>query len=149
MNEHIIKEMARPKPTIVVSALVEQDSKYLLVRDDKFDFWRPPGGRMNIDEEAEDTLKREMKEELGVDIKIDKTLGFGEDHAYHEKHDYETHRLILYFLCSSEEKITSYDDDERGAEMKWVTKEELLGEKEIEPAFSNMINMFGKNITKR
>lgn len=44
-NERIERKME--KPTLVVSTVILQDGKYLLVRDNKFNFWRPPGGRVN------------------------------------------------------------------------------------------------------
>lgn len=147
MNEHEERERKREKPTLIVSALVMDGDKYLITRTDKFDFWRPPGGRVDWGESLEDALKREMKEELGTEIEIIKTLGFGEDSPLHKMHDYKTHRVIVYFLCEAKEKITSFSDEEEpGAKMKWVTFEELMKIEDIEPAFKDMINRFKPNI---
>ncbi len=142
MNEQEQKERVREKPTIVVSALFRKDGKFLLVRDKKFDFWRPPGGRVERGERIEDNLIREMKEEINSGIEIIKTLGFGEDFAHIETHDYKTHRLIIYFLCNAYQEIKSYDDDEEDSAMKWVSFDELVTMKEIEPAFSDMMQRF-------
>ena len=60
----------REKPTVIVSAFIEKDGKYLLTLDPKFGFWRVPGGRVEPNEKVEDTLVREMKEELNIEIKI-------------------------------------------------------------------------------
>ncbi len=59
----------RDKPTLVTSAFVEKDGKFLLVYDPKFKFWRVPGGRVEFEEKVEDCLVREMEEELGIKTK--------------------------------------------------------------------------------
>ncbi len=38
------------------------------------DFWSPPGGGMEYGFSAEENLKREMKEETGLDVDIDKFM---------------------------------------------------------------------------
>lgn len=50
----------------VVRAVIEQDGKYLLVRNKGADFWCLPGGRVEDDESIVDALIREMVEETGV-----------------------------------------------------------------------------------
>ncbi len=149
MNDQEEKERVREKPTIVVSALFRKDGKFLFVRDKKFNFWRPPGGRVNWGETIEETLRREMKEEINSDIEIVKTIGFGEDFAHIQTYDYKTHRLIIYFLCKAKEEIKSYDDNEKESRMKWVDFDELITMKEIEPAFSDMIQRFDLTETLR
>ncbi len=39
-------------------------------------FWSKPGGTVEFNENVEDAVKREIKEELGVDIELVKFLGF-------------------------------------------------------------------------
>lgn len=140
-NERIERKME--KPTLVVSAVILQDGKYLLVRDNKFNFWRPPGGRVNWGEKVDDALKREMKEEIGTDIEIVRALGFGEDFAFKQTLKYKTHRVVIYFLCKAKTKIKSYrDEGECGARIKWISIGELMAMKDTEPAFKDMINRF-------
>jgi len=147
MNEHEERERKREKPTLVVSALIRDEGKYLVTRTDKFDFWRPPGGRVDWGESIEDCLRREMKEELGKEIEIIRPLGFGEDNAIHRIKEYKTHRIIVYFLCEAKEEITSFSDEEEpGAKMKWVTFEELMKIEDLEPAFKDMMKRFNPNI---
>jgi 8-oxo-dGTP diphosphatase len=69
----------REEPILVVSAFIRKNNKFLLIFDPKFEFWRVPGGRPKFGEKIEDALKREMKEELGLKISVDKFLGFGQD----------------------------------------------------------------------
>ncbi len=59
-------------------------------------FWTCPGGRAEFGETAEQTLTREMREELGVEIEIVRLLWFVENFfTYAEK---RCHEIALYFL---------------------------------------------------
>jgi 8-oxo-dGTP diphosphatase len=60
----------------VCGLLVESD-KILLVNHGGLgpgDFWSPPGGGLNFGEDAKAGLKREMKEETGIEIEVDEFL---------------------------------------------------------------------------
>lgn len=60
---------------IPCKAFIEQDGKVLFVLevDNK---WSLPGGRMNVGESIpQESLKREIKEELGVDIEVGAPIG--------------------------------------------------------------------------
>lgn len=59
-------------------------------------FWTFPGGRAELGESAEQTLRREMKEELDVEVEIVRLLWFVENFfTYEDKH---YHEIALYFL---------------------------------------------------
>ena len=62
----------------VVGALIEKDGKFLIAQrnlDDTFGgLWEFPGGCIEPGETKEYALKREIKEELGVDIKVGKLV---------------------------------------------------------------------------
>jgi len=54
---------------LVVAAFLIEDGKVLLVKQKNHDFWTPPGGLVEIGDEApENACKREVKEEIGVEI---------------------------------------------------------------------------------
>lgn len=63
-------------------------------------YWDTPGGRIDGDEEFEDTLRRELEEELpGIkDVKVGKLLG-----AFRLQKDIETETslVLLYFLVNA------------------------------------------------
>ena len=58
----------------VVAALIEQGGKYLACQrlsEDYFgSMWEFPGGKVEEGEEKENALKREIKEELGIEIEM-------------------------------------------------------------------------------
>jgi ADP-ribose pyrophosphatase YjhB (NUDIX family) len=66
-----------PEPTkklIGGVAVIEHKGKHFLIRQSKnkplSGFWRHPGGNFNEGESFEQGLKREIKEELGAEIKL-------------------------------------------------------------------------------
>lgn len=50
---------------ITVKAILEKDGKILLLKDMK-DKWELPGGKIEFGEQPENSLKRELQEELGL-----------------------------------------------------------------------------------
>ena len=105
----------------VVAAVIKKDNKYLIAqrnRDKHLPFyWEFPGGKVNNDESFENALKREILEELSINIKINCRIS--SERFSDEKINVEVH----YFLCEKldEEIILSEHED-----MKWVFKNNLL-----------------------
>jgi ADP-ribose pyrophosphatase YjhB (NUDIX family) len=60
------------------------------------DFWVLPGGRAEFGEPAEQTLIREMKEEIDTDVEIVRPLWFVENFFRYSGNRY--HEIALYFL---------------------------------------------------
>lgn len=59
---------------VTVKGFVEQDGKILILKDTRIDKWDLPGGRIHADEIGvpfEETLRRELTEELGENAKIE------------------------------------------------------------------------------
>jgi ADP-ribose pyrophosphatase len=64
-------------PMVGVGGVLLREDKVLLVlrrRPPEADCWSLPGGRVEFMERVEDALKRELKEELGIDVAIDSLL---------------------------------------------------------------------------
>ena len=72
------------------------DHQVLLHRAEHEPFWTCPGGRAEFGEAAEDTIRREMREELETAIDVVRLLWFVEDFFDYEGFSY--HELALYFL---------------------------------------------------
>ena len=63
----------KDKPSLTVGALiVNKEGKILLVRSDKWlgGKYSVPGGHVEIYERIEDAVKREVKEEVGLDVEV-------------------------------------------------------------------------------
>jgi ADP-ribose pyrophosphatase YjhB (NUDIX family) len=68
----------------------------LLHQGEGENFWTFPGGRAEFGESAEQTLKREMKEELDADVEVVRLLWFVENFFTYADRQY--HEIALYFL---------------------------------------------------
>lgn len=85
-----------------IAGVVIDNGRVLLEKAEGWDLWSLPGGRGELLEPAEETLKREMQEELGVEIKIDRLLWIVEN--FFTGNDFYTgdrmscHELGLYFM---------------------------------------------------
>ncbi len=120
---------------VVCSAFIEKDNKVLIVMCPRFKVWRLPGGRPEHGEKLEDTLIREMEEEVGIVFRKPIFVGFGQDRQYHMKKDYETSRLIMFFHVKTEkEPVLDPDETE---ESKWVSLSELKKIKKKEHSISD------------
>ncbi len=60
----------------VVEGYVIKNGKILLMHHKKLDLWLPPGGHMEQNELPEESLKREIKEETGLEVSIDNTIKY-------------------------------------------------------------------------
>ena len=72
------------------------NNQVLLHKSEKDHFWSLPGGRVEFLETASDTLKREMQEELNIEVKVERLLWVVENFFEYDYKSY--HELALYFL---------------------------------------------------
>ncbi len=97
-----------------------------------------PGGRMEYGEGIFETLKREIKEEIGVDIdfKTEPTLLRVYDYLHQGD---KVHRLMVTFCYEVQELIEKPDGQgEPNTEVVWLTKEEL-NKLELNPNYREML----------
>lgn len=124
----------------VAAAFIEYRGRFLLVFDPKFGFWRVPGGRMERIEAPEDTLRREIKEELGISIRVGKFIGFGRDNVWVKTEKRLRSRCILYFQAKAKSDHLKPLKSEV-SKFQWLTMEEIKKIKPLEPA---MIDLFAR-----
>jgi 8-oxo-dGTP diphosphatase len=107
----------------VVCAIIEQDDLVLCaLRSEQMSLpgkWEFPGGKLELNELAEDALIREIKEELNVSIEINEALPISDYSYVHEK----VIRLIPFRCSIQNNKIPVAAEH---AELRWVNKEDLL-----------------------
>jgi len=111
MNEEI-----KAHPEAVVGPIIyNEKGEILLIKNPKFgDFWTIPGGHIELDEPAEEALKREIMEETGLELKNIEPIGFTEGinpEFFHKK----KHFIYLNYLAelaggemTKSEEMTEY-----------------------------------------
>ena len=81
----------------VVASIIHQDGKILATQRGYGDFkglWEFPGGKMEPRETPEEALRREIREELNIDISVEK-------HICTVEHDYPNFHLTMHcYWCS-------------------------------------------------
>lgn len=60
-----------------------------------WDWWALPGGRVEIQENSKDALKREMREELSTEIRVGKLVWIVEN--FFKERDINYHELGMYY----------------------------------------------------
>ena len=104
----------------VVAAIIIKNDKYFIAQRNRNKHmglsWEFPGGKVEKGETFEIALKREIKEELNIDININKKLG--EENYKDDKINVKFH----YFICSHANGEIILSEHEDSA---WVTKNEF------------------------
>lgn len=116
-----------------IAGLALRDGHVLVHRATHETIWTLPGGGAEIGETSEETLHREMIEELGVEVKVCRLLWMVENFFHYEDRDW--HELGLYYLMEvpqtfpfmPEDIVHRVEDGDNSLEFKWVpaTRERL------------------------
>ncbi|MBS1911027.1 MAG: NUDIX hydrolase [Bacteroidetes bacterium] len=77
-------------------AIALHGGRVLLHKTEEDWFWSPPGGRCEMGETAEETVRREMVEEMGAEPRVVRPLWVAENFFTYRGRRY--HELGIYFL---------------------------------------------------
>lgn len=124
---------------IRVGAIIIKDNKILMVKNDRDGYYYSVGGRIQLGETAQQAIEREVKEELGLDMEIDR-LGFVCEAFFYGTVGDDTERLIyepaFYFYMKTRDDLVIRDhtflEDGSPERLEWVP---LDTDKTIYPAF--------------
>ncbi len=81
-----------------VAAVMIRQGKLLVMQDTESPYWYLPGGRVQLQERAEDALLRELREELGIRGKIVRLLWLVQNFYQEDVNHQHYHELGLYVL---------------------------------------------------
>jgi 8-oxo-dGTP diphosphatase len=125
------------RPQIAVGAVVVRDEGLLMVRrgqEPAKGLWTIPGGRVEHNEYLVDALKREVREETGLDIEVKDLLGMFEVLG-------DPHYVILdYSAVPTTDSAPEAGDDV--AEVRWVPLREVAS-LECTPRFVETMTAWG------
>ncbi|SIQ71240.1 8-oxo-dGTP diphosphatase [Rhizobium sp. RU33A] len=130
-----MSDVKKPILLVAACALVDTDNRILLAQRPEgkslAGLWEFPGGKVEAGETPEETLVRELEEELGIKTKVAclAPLTFA-------SHTYETfHLLMPLYICRRYEGIPQ---GQEGQAIKWV-KAKALRDYPMPPADEPLI----------
>jgi len=109
------------KTVHVVGAIIENEKNEILcaLRGPEMtlpDYWEFPGGKIEVGESKEEALIREIQEELGCTIQVEKHV---------DDTTYEYEKVIVRLETFMSTVISGTPQASEHAEIKWVPRKEL------------------------
>lgn len=104
--------------TVAAAIILNEQNQLLLVRKKNTQFFMQVGGKLELDEAPEQTMIREIAEEISVNAEIEQFVGRFETQAANEA----GHQLVSYVYQVSLDQVPQIDAEI--AEMKWIDLDE-------------------------
>ncbi|MFP4117159.1 MAG: NUDIX domain-containing protein [Candidatus Aenigmatarchaeota archaeon] len=110
-----------------VAAIVPRKNSILLVKHEEgnMSYWIPPGGAVEAGELIHKAVKREVKEETNVDVRVERPI------YYNDFFGGTKHHMEFFFLCNYESGEVKLGEDPEAGEkgilkdVKFVPVDEL------------------------
>jgi 8-oxo-dGTP diphosphatase len=104
---------------VVVAAVIEADHRFLVTQRQPgahlAGMWEFPGGKIDVNEAHASALRRELREELDVDVDVGERM-------YHTVHAYDDRTVELHFYRCA---LKGEPRPLLGQQMRWVPRDEL------------------------
>lgn len=110
------------------------DGKVILLKNERNE-WDLPGGKIGRREAVKSALKREMKEELGIEVKVEELL-----EVFTARMKGQVNVLIVVYLCSTTAQAEDLVMSQESFAINLFTREEL--------SHLNVTNNYIKEIMK-
>ena len=121
-------------PVVGVGAVIVRDGRAIIIKRANEPYkgqWSIPGGRVELGESLADAVRREMREETGLDVRVGPIIDVFE-RIQHDRDAADSpsasaivryHYVIIDYLCTCVGGELCAGDDADDA--RWVTSEEL------------------------
>jgi 8-oxo-dGTP pyrophosphatase MutT (NUDIX family) len=109
-------------------AIILHQGRVLLVRMRHTGHYTLPGGGINTGERIEDGLRREVREETGIEVQVERFAAFTEDFFYYDPLDEAIHGLLFFYICRPHSFDLAGDDQVEAGEVErpsWIDVEKL------------------------
>lgn len=127
------------------AVIIENEKKEIMLVKRKFDpmkgYWDLPGGFMNAYESLQDSVKREIKEELGVEINLGKIIGVYKDIYVFQNIANPVIGIVV--LAKIKKGIIKVSDDI--STYKYFPKDKVLKQKLAFPSIKQGVSDYLKN----
>ncbi len=153
MSEQMITfDQGRARFNLRVAGVALNGDGVLVHRTESDDFWTLPGGRGELLEPARDALKREMREELGVNVEVGRLVWIVENFFDYDGRSY--HELALLFLMtlprgSNLHEVAQFEGKERlddGSTLRLIFRWFVLDELDLIPLYPSFLRQSLKAI---
>jgi 8-oxo-dGTP diphosphatase len=114
-----------PKHSVSVAGIVvRDDGRVLVIRREDNGHWEAPGGVLELQESFEEGVRREVLEETGVKVTVERLTGVYKN---------ITHGIVaLVYRCRPAEGVTHPTAEAR--EVRWMSREEV--QSAMNPAYA-------------
>jgi ADP-ribose pyrophosphatase YjhB (NUDIX family) len=126
-----------------VCGILKHNGKYLVVKMNKNKFYCLPGGHVELNEDTNHAVLREMREELDFEVKIKKLIAVNQN-FFSSKNGKQFHEIGYYYIVEpvdvSKANFNDYTREEldgdkiQHLEFKWFTLNEL-NQLNFQPSF--------------
>ncbi|GHT98939.1 hypothetical protein FACS1894142_5920 [Spirochaetia bacterium] len=138
-----------------VAGILIHNNKILLQRPTNDDGFAFPGGHVGFGETNAETLAREFKEEIGIDIKVNGLKWVGE--IFFPWGNKPCHQICLYYMVEMEQMnqipmegmfmgIEDIDQKNFEIEFHWIELEKIIGIKIYPKNATELLNGINDNI---
>ena len=97
------------------------DGKVILLKNERNE-WDLPGGKIGRGEAVETALKREMKEELGIDVKVEELL-----EVFTARMKNQVNVLIVLYRCTTKAVFEDLQISSESFEIGSFSSDQVLG----------------------
>lgn len=100
------------KTELAGCVLLDDYGRILLIHrsTEQLSQWELPGGKIERDETAEAAAVRELREELGVDVRLTNTIGTGEFETEDKEYHYTWFQAVLESGIPELQEADTFDD---------------------------------------
>ena len=113
-----------------VGAIIIHNGRYLLMKNPEALYLYSVGGRVHYGETTAEAVIREVLEETGISLEVDRPLFFQEQIFDEEVSKEHVHEIAVYYLMKDSDRLERLECrsvTERGVseELVWIPKDEL------------------------
>ena len=138
------RDAVKGKTLVSVAAVIEnEEHKVFLIWEGDLpyhDWWVLPGGYVNPDETVQEAVKREVREETGLEIVSDRLIGIYDDFIAHEDGEGPIHHIVIAYktrVIGGEAVVTR-----ESREYAWIGVKEIEKSPRIPEVFKRIISDF-------
>ena len=87
--------------------IIKQDDKFLIMRVNKTSYYHIPGGHIEIGEDSEQAVIREIKEEIGCDVQEASLFSIQEN--FWTRNAKKCHGIEFYYIIKPKQQLQMQD----------------------------------------